>query len=249
MSAYSVTLENITLVRGNALDVIPRLGPFDGCFADPPYCSGGSARAVSSPSEKKYCQTGYAGQKLPTFHGDHMDQRAFTRFGQMWAQAVCDASNDGAILGSFTDWRQLGVTQDFLQIGGWIMRGVYQWEKPAPRPQRGRFSAAAEYLVWGSKGALPFNRGPALLGRYQARAPKERVHVTQKPVDLYAELFRIVPEGGRILDPFLGSGSSAVAAVQSGHPFVGIEMSEHFFDVAVARVRQALSDRAGGGGG
>jgi len=67
-------------------------------------------------------------------------------------------------------------------------------------------------------------------------------HPTVKPLSLMRWLLTLatMPERNLILDPFLGSGSTGVAAVQLGLPFVGIELEQESFDIAVARIRAEL---------
>ena len=66
-------------------------------------------------------------------------------------------------------------------------------------------------------------------------------HPTQKPVAVMR--FTIdklrVPPGGTILDPYMGSGSTGVAAVEMRHPFIGIEIEPRYFDIACRRIEQA----------
>jgi predicted RNA methylase len=65
-------------------------------------------------------------------------------------------------------------------------------------------------------------------------------HPTEKPVQLMAALIEVVTQrGGSILDPFMGSGTTGVAAVQLGRKFVGIEQDPRFFDQACKRIEQA----------
>lgn len=65
-------------------------------------------------------------------------------------------------------------------------------------------------------------------------------HPTVKPVDLMRYLIRLVtPIGGTTLDPFLGSGSSGVAAIQEGFDFVGIELEQESFELAEKRINEA----------
>lgn len=68
------------------------------------------------------------------------------------------------------------------------------------------------------------------------------VHPTVKPVALMAYLVKLVtPAGGLVLDPFMGSGTTGVAAVQSGCAFVGIEKSKaEYRDIAMGRIRYAI---------
>ena len=66
-----------------------------------------------------------------------------------------------------------------------------------------------------------------------------RIHPTQKPVQLYKWLLsNYAEEGQRILDTHLGSGSSAIAAHYGGFDFVGCEIDQHYYDLAVNRFNQ-----------
>lgn len=65
-------------------------------------------------------------------------------------------------------------------------------------------------------------------------------HPTQKPVELMRwciELCKNVPLS--ILDPFMGSGTTGVAAIQMGRKFIGIERESKYFDIACKRIEQA----------
>lgn len=68
-----------------------------------------------------------------------------------------------------------------------------------------------------------------------------RVHPMQKPVEVMRWSIQQakVPAGGIILDPYMGSGSTGVAAVQMRHPFVGIEIDPGYFDTACRRIEEA----------
>lgn len=63
-------------------------------------------------------------------------------------------------------------------------------------------------------------------------------HPTEKPVDLMAALIAKCPPG-MIFDPFMGSGSTGVAAVKVGRPFVGVEQHKPYFDIACKRIEDA----------
>lgn len=68
-----------------------------------------------------------------------------------------------------------------------------------------------------------------------------KLHPTQKPIEVMRWCIGWLPAGARtILDPFMGSGSTGVAAVKMGRLFVGIERSEKYFDIACRRVAEAL---------
>jgi site-specific DNA-methyltransferase (adenine-specific) len=66
-------------------------------------------------------------------------------------------------------------------------------------------------------------------------------HPTPKPIDLMRYLCRIYsPEGGLVLDPFNGSGSTGIGALQEGRVFMGIDMSQHYCDIAEQRIKEHL---------
>ena len=69
---------------------------------------------------------------------------------------------------------------------------------------------------------------------------QRRVHPTQKPVTLMKRiLLDYTHEGDTILDPFMGSGTTGVACVQTGRNFIGIEISEEYFRIAEKRIAEA----------
>ncbi len=66
------------------------------------------------------------------------------------------------------------------------------------------------------------------------------VHPTVKPVALMRYLVRLVTrKGGIVLDPFMGSGTTGVAAIQEGMNFIGIEKDPHYYEIASERIRKA----------
>lgn len=69
----------------------------------------------------------------------------------------------------------------------------------------------------------------------------DTVHPTVKPVDLMRYLVRLItPVGGRVLDSFMGTGSTGCAAVLEGMQFIGVEQSKEYADIAVGKIRLAL---------
>ncbi|NJB80559.1 site-specific DNA-methyltransferase (adenine-specific) [Xanthomonas sp. 3376] len=138
----------------------------------------------------------------------------------------------------FTDWRQLPLTTDALQIAGFAWRGITVWDKTEDvRPQLGRCRNQAEHIVWGSKGNMPLDRhAPALPGVICESVRKaDKHHLTGKPTALMRQLVPICESGGRVLDPFAGSGTTLIAAQPEGFEAVGIEMTDQY--AAVTRER------------
>ena len=67
--------------------------------------------------------------------------------------------------------------------------------------------------------------------------PSANIHPTVKPIKLMKYLCRLItPKGGTILDPFMGSGSTGMAAKEENFDFIGIEKEEEYFNIASARI-------------
>ncbi len=111
-------------------------------------------------------------------------------------------------------------------------RGWLSWFKPDAPPSMASFE-----LCWTNR-----DQNARQVVQSIAATNAERVgHPTQKPVSVMR--FTIdqlkVPPGGAILDPYMGAGSTGVAAVQMRHPFIGIEIDEGYFATACRRIEQA----------
>lgn len=179
------------------------------------------------------------------FSGDNRDQRSFAHWSALWLGLARERTRPGGICGLFSDWRQLPVTTDALQAGGWIWRGTAVWDKTeASRPQRGRYRNQAEFLVWGSNGQMPLS-GPVVPGVFRARVERHKLHQAGKPPSVLADMMALC--GKKVLDRFMGSGSMGVAAIRTGRSYVGIEISPYWFDVACRRLEAELRGRSDDG--
>ena len=73
---------------------------------------------------------------------------------------------------------------------------------------------------------------------------EERFHPTQKPLGVMTWVIDLCPKADTILDPFMGSGTTGVAAVQMGRKFIGIEREPKYFDIACERIERAYAQGA-----
>jgi len=231
--------ERATLYQGDALAVLREMpsANVDAVITDPPYSSGGQFRGDrTADTGTKYTRGDV--HQAPDFTGDTRDQRSYGYWCALWLGEALRVAKPGAVLAVATDWRQLPTTTDAIQAGGWVWRGIAAWAKDNARPQLGRPAQACEFWVWGTAGPRPLE-GDALPGWWFTKPLRgaDRVHQTQKPIDVMRDLCRTALPGGLILDPFAGSGSTGVAALLEGRRFVGVEMSEHYASVAAERLR------------
>ncbi|WP_065470415.1 DNA-methyltransferase, partial [Xanthomonas bromi] len=178
------------LMQGDALTILPTLeaNSFDALITDPPYASGGlTAAARAQPPSTKYCRDGGHAD----FVGDERDQRSHLKWMHLWLSECARVLKDRAPVLLFTDWRQLPLTTDALQIAGFTWRGITVWDKTeGVRPQLGRFRNQAEYIVWGSKGNMPLDRrAPVLPWVIRESVRKaDKHHLTGKPTELMRQL-------------------------------------------------------------
>jgi site-specific DNA-methyltransferase (adenine-specific) len=243
------------IYHGEALDVLRQLpeGSCDVLLTDPPYSSGGMFRSdrAMDPADKYrgWSQNADGTSRKPTaeygsFGGDSRDQRSFMAWVCAWSFAALRATKPGATAFVFSDWRQLPAATDAIQMGGWTWRGVNVWDKGVGRPVKGRFRNHLEFIAWGTNGpAATESVYPSALIAVSTVGKSERQHVTQKPVELLRHLLTVVPgESLTILDPFMGSGSTLVAAQQLGHKSIAVEIDERYCEMAANRLTQGVLD-------
>ena len=234
--------ESIRLYHGNALTILPKMpdASVDAVVTDPPYSSGGvSLSARQSDPAQKYQASGTA-RTYPPMLGDGKDQRSFTALAIFWLSECWRLAKDGSPILVFTDWRQLPSMTDALQATGWLWLGIVPWNKRSARPQIGKFRQQCEYVLFGSKGRFQPTSRACLPGVYEYPVITQlKVHLTSKPVPLLVDLLAVTAPGGTILDPFIGGGTTALAAMQTGRGCIGIELSEAYAAIAAKRLSEA----------
>ena len=238
------TIGNATLYLGDSLEILPTLPKVDALITDPPYSSGGMVRGDRMiRTRDKYQTSGDLVTEHPEFTGDNRDQRGFHAWAALWLMHALSITKPGGVAALFSDWRQLPTMTDALQSGGWVWRGVVPWDKVNARPMPNRFRAQCEFVAWGTNGPRDFSTDgadyhPGILTE-KPPANDQREHSTQKPVGIMSVLCKIAPAGGVVLDPFMGSGTTGVGALNVDRLFIGIEKEPRYFDIACRRIEDA----------
>jgi len=235
------SIGSVEIFQGDVIKILPTLpdADFDALITDPPYSSGGKYRSDRQvKTSAKYI--GGKGGAFKDFYGDNRDQRSYLTWSILWLLEAWRVLKPGALICIFTDWRQYPVMSDAIQAAGFVWRGSVVWDKTqGVRPNKGRFRQQAEFVLWGSKGPMlaPGKNSPVLPGVFSCMPQKgPRYHQVHKPENLMRDLIRIVPPKARILDPFMGSGTTLVESMRAGQAATGIELSRHYFDVAKSRL-------------
>ena len=243
--------DGVTIYHGEACAVLAGLpeASCDVLLTDPPYSSGGMFRSdrQMDPATKYSASWVKDPHRYGTFAGDNRDQRSWANWVAAWSWAAMRAVRPSGHGFVFADWRQLPSATDAIQLGGWTWRGILVWDKTNARPITGRFYNSAEFIVWGSHGPLTDATDDYPAGVFTVPPARgvEKSHPTQKPVALLKHLLRVVPQSGEplaILDPFMGVGSTLVAAKYSGHRAIGIEVEERYCEIAAKRLGQGVLD-------
>ena len=231
--------------NADCLDFLQRFPPAtaDVVLADPPYSSGARGDAGKPPSLKYVQSTQHKG--YAEFAGDQKQAHASYLWSTAWMRCARAALKDRGYILVFTDWRTLPMTSAALQAAEFIWRGVIAWDKgrASRSPNKAYFRHQCEYIVWGTKGET--GRGEHGLGPFDGcyHVPLERgdgkVHICQKPTALLCSLLACCPDAGMVVDPFAGSGATAIACKKLGLSFRGSEVDPHWCSVARERVNAA----------
>jgi len=245
---YENKERSVKLFHGDCLQLLSRFprNSIDMIFADPPYflSNGGitchAGRMVSVNKGKWDVSQG--------IEENH-------KFNLAWLSECQQVlTNDGVIWVSGTAHVIFSVGFAMQQLGFKILNDII-WFKPNASPNLScrYFTHSTETVIWAaknqkSKHTFNYELMKQLSNGKQMRnlweisppQPKEKIHgkhPTQKPLKLLERtLLASTNEGGVVLDPFNGSGSTGVAALKLGRKYIGIELSEEYLDLTIKRL-------------
>lgn len=161
-----------------------------------------------------------------------------------WLSVAFRVLKPGGSLVIFNDWKNLPEIAKVCESNGLVLKDLLRWKKnnPMPRNRDRRYVVDYEFAIWVvKKGRWTFNRQNENYQRpefeYSVVSGKKRKHPTQKPVELMEDLIKIHSnENDIILDPFMGSATTGVAALNLNRKFIGIEISDEYFEIAKNRL-------------
>lgn len=233
---------NATLYLGDALSVLQSTPSVkaQAMICDPPYCSGGFTEAAKKSAKGQ----GLRSETLRDsdwFGGDNM-----TAGGLQWLLRAVAVAFKGHVEGTyatasfFADWRMVPLLAQAIEAAGLRFQSMPVWDKQAPGLGTG-FRAQHECILHFSIETPRYHSVSFGNVLRVPRMPADRDHPTEKPVALMSVLVKVQSDlDGLVLDPFMGSGSTGVAAVRLGRRFVGIEHDPVHFDTACRRLEGAL---------
>lgn len=206
-----------TLYLGDCLEVMPTLGKVDAVVTDPPYGIGaaGGAAGGGTDASGRY-------KRRPRQYEGHWDNE---RPAPEVFAALLTQSKRQIIWGG-------NYFSDLLpQSGRWLF-----WDKLNSMP-----TYSDGEMAWTSLEGNAVKKFTRCNNGLASNRDGERVHPTQKPVDVIKWCIGFLPSGGVVFDPFMGSGTTGVACAKMGRSFIGIEIDPGYFDIACERIRQAYA--------
>jgi len=215
---------DVTIYHGDSSEVLPEIVGADIVVTDPPYTFG-----IASST-----QEGKAGG-----WGDLMNSAVW--YAQWIAEAKRITANRQGALWVFNSWRSFPVLARASYLSRWAIESLLVWDKMwiGPGGLRGLRPSYELVALFAQHDFALANRSLYDIWPCQWASQRPNGHAAEKPVPL---LSRLIAEsgGGLVLDPFMGSGSTLVAARALGHPCIGIEIEERWCEVAAERLAQQV---------
>ena len=207
------TIGNATLYLGDCRDVLPTLPKVDAVITDPPYGIGADKGASTGGTDA----TGRYLRRPKQYEGGWDDERPNDFAPIISAARVC------IVWGG-------NYFADLLPSGGrWLF-----WDKLNSMP-----SYSDGEIAWTNLAGVSVKKFTQCNNGLASLRDGDRLHPTQKPVNLMEWCLSFVPDAQSILDPFMGSGTTGVACANLGRTFIGIEREPKYFDIACRRIEDA----------
>lgn len=225
------TIGDCRMILGDAMAIMTSLPKVDLVVSDVPYALTTGGRSKSSKTMSGiFASHNYA--------NDGQLIMATVPFPEMMV-ALHDVLVDDADCYVMSNDKNLHPLIDAAKNAGFGLHNVLVWDKVTPTANRW-YMKNLEFTAYLWKGRAKTINDPSSKQLLRGGVDKEAGHPTEKPVALMEEYVRnSSTPGDVVLDPFMGSGTTGVACMRLGRKFVGIEIHEPFFDMAVARLRAA----------
>ena len=238
MSRVETIADGVTVYLGDGINIVRDLpdASIDVVLTDPPYSSGTRREGAKGIRKAMLRET----EDEEWFPNDCLTTDGF--WWLMHANAVQwkRLCRIGAHILAFIDWRMWPHMTGAIESADLRRFGMLVWDKT--------YFGMGHYFRNQHELIMHFTHGR---GRTSARHDVANVlafppirngeHFTEKPVALCRQLLTVVSQpGDRVFDPFMGSGTTGVAAVKLGLNFTGIEIEPRYFDIACRRIGEAL---------
>lgn len=235
MTVPVIQIGPATIFNGDALKILPSLEPADLLVVDPPYKLTTGGESPSTPGARRmqgcFKESEYAND------GNIVECNIdWTDFMPHLFRAVKDPGHAYIMANN----RHIANCENAALAAGFHLHNWLVWDKITATPNRW-YMKNCEFTGFFSKGKAFFVNDCS--AKQLIRCPQVDVsdHPTEKPVALMRQYIEQSSKKGQsVIDPFMGSGSTGVAAIQAGRTFIGIEKDEKFFKMAIERITAAV---------
>jgi DNA modification methylase len=236
--AISTQIGDCRLILADSLDIMPDIRDVDLIVSDVPYklTSGGQTEGGLHERFGKDERTAYTNDGN-LFQGE---VPAWEDFMPM----LYDCLKEDAHCYTMSDSKNIQAMLNAGEAAGFRFHNMLYWDKGTCTPNRW-YMKNAEFVALHYKGkAFSINNCSSKQGIYVAHQD-ESAHPTEKPVLLMQHYITNSSQPGElVLDPFMGTGTTGIAAIRSGRKFIGIERDPQWYEVACKRIEQEMADRS-----
>lgn len=229
-----VIIGEATLYLGDCIDILPTLGKVDACLTSPPYNLGGFHQMHGGNSAK---------WEYDSF-SDDMPEGEYQASQVEICNLLFDIV-DGPLFYSHKDrivGGRLISPLEWMNRTKWVVHQQVIINKGSgANVDKRRFFPVHEVLLVCFKaagGRLDNVKCLTDVWSVEQTNRKDAQHPASMPLSM-AERALGAASGGVVLDPYMGSGTTAIASIMHGKKFVGIEQSEKYFEIACKRIEQA----------
>lgn len=228
------TIGGATLYLGDAMKIMPSIPKSHLAVSDVPY-------ALTTGGVSKSSKTMSGIFAMHNYANDGQLVMATVPFPEMM-QAIHATLFDDADCYVMANDKNVHPLTEAALGSGFQFHNLLVWDKVTPTANRW-YMKNLEFTLYLWKGRARTINNPSSKQLIRGGVDKVTNHPTEKPVYLMSEYIKNSSKPGEtVLDPFMGSGTTGVAAIQTGRKFVGIEMNETFFEIACERIRSAIAD-------
>jgi len=175
-------------------------------------------------------------------HNDQLSTRGY----QALMKATISQAN-ASLVYLFTDWRMWVNLFDCVESSGFGVRAMIVWDKGTLGLGRG-WRSQHELILCGAAETAPFDPHQAVGNVIQSKRTGNKLHATEKPVDVIETILTVSDMHKEVYDPFLGSGTTMVAAEQLGRICYGMEIEPKYVAVTLERMAgMGLEPKLAGG--
>lgn len=207
-------------------------------LCDPPY-------GVAYVENKKgFAKLGVKDEKI--IAGDHLQsEEEYENFTKKYLGITIPYLEEHNAVYIFNADPMFPSLRSGMKSAGFYYSQMIIWLKNQPVMSRKDYLSQYELIAYGWFGKHKMERSKSKNVLYYPRPNKSKLHPTQKPIGL---LRRIIPDstkiGDIIYDPFLGSGSTAIACQHLGRKCIGIELDESYVEISIARLEKLTGVKA-----